>query len=416
MSGRARLLGTSASVWLVAAGPAMAALEVAIVSPPAGEAVFGAVEIVAEVGEPVERLEFFVDGRRAGTAESPPYRLLVDVGQENREHRFEVVAHGADGGRARAERRTPAIRVDERVDLDLQQVYVTVTGPGGRRVLDLEERSFRIRDDGKPQKIVTFARGDIPMTATLLVDGSLSMIGKRLEAALAGVRTFLEDLRPLDEARLMVFGDRLFQVTPFAGPEAPPAPGLTADQAVGGTAIFDHLYLALSALEERQGRRVVVLLSDGVDLHSVLTPAELRDFARRSQAMVYWVRSEDEEPAETGPGPRRVRSRTGQMFVVRPGPFYRKAPLSSWRDAEMVAESLATLEQIVEESGGRVLEVASVDDVGPAFAEILAELREQYALGYYPDPSRNDGSWRKVRVELAGGRVEVRTRAGYVDR
>jgi VWFA-related protein len=105
------------------------------------------------------------------------------------------------------------------------------------------------------------------------------------------------------------------------------------------------------------------------------------------------------------------------MVPARRDQVYRKMPLSSWRDEEMVADSLEALEQIVEESGGRALEVASVEDVGPAFAEILAELREQYALGYYPDPRRNDGSWRKVEVDLAGGRgLRVRTRAGYVDR
>jgi hypothetical protein len=135
MNGRTLLLGVAASAWLLAAGPAAAALEVEIVSPRAGEAVFGEIEIVAEVrsAEPVERLELFVDGRLAATAESPPWRLVVDVGQENREYRIEVVAHAGDGTSARAVRTTPAIRVDETVDLDLQQLYVTVTGGRGRR-------------------------------------------------------------------------------------------------------------------------------------------------------------------------------------------------------------------------------------------------------------------------------------------
>lgn len=406
-----------ASLWLFAAGTA-AALEVEIVSPPDGEAVFGRVEVVAEVrsGEPVERVEVFLDGRSVAAVLEPPYRLIVDVGEENREHRIEVVAHGRGGSIARAERTTPAIRIDDEVQLELQQLYVTVTRGRGRRVLDLDEAQFRIRDDGRSQEIVTFGRGDIPFTAALMIDASFSMLGERLDAALAGARRFVADMRPHDEARLMVFGDRLFQVTPFAGPDAPPAPGLAADEAVGGTSIYDHLYLALSALENRQGRRVVVLLSDGVDLHSVLSPGELRDFARRSQAMVYWVRPEREGAGAEAPDLRELRSRTGQMRSSRPHPGYHRTPLSSWRNAEAVAVGVTTLEEIVEESGGRALEVASVEEVGPAFAEILAELREQYALGYYPDPRRNDGSWRKVRVDVSGGRYKVRTRAGYVDR
>lgn len=418
MKRRPRRLESILTAAGLAAAATAAAIEVEIVSPPAGEAVFGPVEIVAEVrsGEPVERVELFLDGRSVGAVSEPPYRLLVDVGQENREHRIEAVAHGRDGASARAERTTPAIHIDDEVGLELQQLYATVTRGRRRRALDLDQRHFRIRDDGRPQEIVTFGRGDIPFTAALLIDGSSSMLGERFDAALAGAREFVDGMRRHDEARLMVFGDRLYQVTPFAGSEAPPSPDAGADEAMGGTSIYDHLYLALAALEERQGRRVVVLLSDGVDLHSVLSPGELRDYARRSRAMIYWVRPQGEGSEPRDRDLRELRWRTAQMRSRRPRSVSWRPPLSSWRDAEAVTEGVSTLEQIVEETGGRALEVASVDDVGPAFAEILAELREQYALGYYPDPRRNDGSWRKVDVDVAGGRYQVRTRAGYVDR
>ena len=73
------------------------------------------------------------------------------------------------------------------------------------------------------------------------------------------------------------------------------------------------------------------------------------------------------------------------------------------------------LETIVAASGGRIIRVPVITGAARAFADILAELREQYALGYYPDDLRRDGSWRNVKVEI-GGRRRVRTQSGYYDR
>ena len=398
-------------------------IPVEITSPPPGEPLFDRVEIAAEVRSPapIERLEVFVDGRLAGTLTARPYRLAVDVGPQNREHLIEVVAHGADGTVSRAKRVSPRVVVHERVELDLQQLYATVTGRGGRRVLDLGQGDFEIRDEGKPQELVTFARGDIPFTAVLLIDGSRSMVGEPLKASLAGARRFVAAMAAHDEAKLLLYADRILAATPWAGDAAPLAGALDATVATGGTALLDHLFMALTLLEGRQGRRVVVLLSDGYDLQSVLTIDELRTVARRSQAIVYWVRlaaSEPEAPriaSMSGPRPATIQ---GSMRSARKIELDhpRAVPLSIWRDEEELGRIYRGLERTVEESGGRIVSIAGIDGIGAAFAEVLAELREQYALGYYPDPRRNDGSWRKVKVELKRRGLKLRTREGYVDR
>lgn len=400
VSSRRRLLVLGFLLWPVALGVgAGAEIQVAITRPPAGEPIFDRVEIAAEVRTfwPVERVEIFVDGRLAGTLTERPFRLVVDVGPQNREHLIEVVAHDDDGSVGRARRVTPPVVVHEELELDLQQLYLTVTGRYGRRVLDLGRRDFAVRDQGKPQELVTFARGDIPFTAVLLVDGSRSMEGEPLRASLAGAHRFVADMAVHDEAKLLVYADRILLATEWTGDAAPLAAALDTTEATGGTAVLDHLYMALTLLEGRQGRRVVVLLSDGYDLQSVLTAQELRRVARRSQAIVYWVR-------------------LGSMRSTIGRPDLRKAPLSSWRNDDDVERSYRGLERTVEESGGRIVSIAGSGEIEAAFAEVLAELREQYALGYYPDPRRNDGAWRKVRVELARRGLEVRTREGYVDR
>ena len=389
---RRRLLAAAATLAALAAAPPAGAIDVLITSPRPQTGVFGDVTIEAEVlsAEPVVEVAFRVDGKVVGRLHAPPWRLNVDVGHENVPHVFEVIARDAAGETASGRVVTRTIAVDEAVDLELQQLYVTVTR-GGERVLDLPRSAFTVLDEGQRQELVTFERGDVPLVAALLVDSSLSMRGARIRAALEGARTFVGGMRELDEASLMLFSDRPLHVTPFTSDAATLAQGLDGVNAEGGSAINDHLYAALKRLDREQGRRVVVLLSDGTDIESVLSIEDVLWKARRSQALVYWIRLRD---AEGGP----VVSRT-----------------SAWRDMAGHERELSGLVRVVQESGGRIVELARIEDAPAAFREILAELREQYVLGYYPSTNLNDGRWHRVQVQVQGFGLSVRAREGYID-
>lgn len=372
---------------LLSASPA-AAIDVLLRSPRAGQPAFGEITIEAEViaGEPVAEVEVKVDGRTVGRLTEPPWTLTVDVGYDNAEHLVEVIARGVSGAEATASARTARTRVDETVEVALQQLYVTVGGgEDGRR---LGRGDFHVEDDGQPQLLVTFERGDAPLTAVLLIDTSWSMRGERLQTAIDGAEAFLDGLRRLDEAAMTLFADRRVHSTSFERRGDGLTRGLETIEADGGTALNDHLYYALRLLEARQGRRVVIVLSDGVDTASVLEAEDVRWAARRSQAMIYWIRLRD---------PRE------------PGTFS-----SSWRSRREHSQEVSTFERTVAESGGAVFPIDGVDGAAQAFREILAELRSQYVLGYYPTVDLDDGSWRPVRVTVTGGRP-VRTRDGYVD-
>ena len=117
--------------------------------------------------------------------------------------------------------------------------------------------------------------------------------------------------------------------------------------------------------------------------------------ARRSQALVYWLRL-----------PYRGRFESGGSLPAGILPTGERTS-SAWRSAEEHRREFDLLRQTVEESGGRIVPLASIDRIEAAFQDILAELRDQYVIGYYPDRSRHDGSWRQIRVRL---RPE-----GYVD-
>ncbi len=369
------------------------ALEVGILSPASGVPAFGRVRFIASPRgtEPIVRVEFLLGGRKVGERTAPPWEIEIDSGETNSEKVFRVVAYGRDGARAESTLTAPAVRVDLAMDLELQQLYVTVT-KGGERVLDVPREEFEVRDDGETQDLVTFEHGDVPIAAVLLVDSSQSMQGDRLRAALGGVRAFAKGMAGLDEAALLLFGDHIVHRTAFSGDAQALLDGLDRIQAEGGTALNDHLFLALQLLERRQGRRVVVLLSDGIDVESVLEMSQVLSSVRRSQAIVYWLRLRD--PAAAA-GDRH---------------------LSVWHGASFHAAELAQLEKAVADSGGRILELARVEDSESAFREVLRELREQVVLGFYPASSKNDGKWHDIQVRLPHrSGYSLRTRAGYYD-
>lgn len=347
-------------------------------SPPPGQAVFGPVEVKIEAaaGEAIERIELFLDGRKVGAADRPPYRIVVDAGQGNVEHRFEAVAYGAGGAAiASAQLRSPKIPTDLEIDVRLRQLYVTVAGHAGR----LDREDFSVREERQPQRIVTFERGDIPFTAVLLVDASASMSGERLQSALQGARGFFGAMQPLDEAKLVLFADRLLLETPFTSVPSVLDLALGGARAAGGTALNDALYVAIKRLEPRQGRRVLILLSDGGDVESVLGMADVQKILARDPMALYWLRLRRE--------------------VERHGPVDR---ISIWRDAPGHRREIEGLEKAVAESGGRTEIIDSIAEVPRALAGVIEELRGQYVLGYYSTAESPD-AWRDVKVGVRGG-------------
>lgn len=288
-----------------------------------------------------------------------------------------------------------AIRVDDVVELELQQLYVTPSRLG-RRGVELSADRISVTDNGRPQTIVTFEQGDIPFTATLLIDASGSMQGSRITTALLGARQFIHAMPPLDRARVVLAADRLRGVSPLEEADGdgmePLVASLDRTAANGGTALFDHLFLTLDALEPQQGRKVVVVLSDGYDQMSALPMESIRGAMQRSQIQLYWVRL------------REVARGSSKGL-----------PPTGWRSIDQTRRQLELLERTVKESGGRTVDINHVGEVGAAFAEILDDLRSQIAIGYYPAPRHGDGRWRDVEVKAKGLGIRLRHAAGYFD-
>ena len=365
---------------------------VTVLKPEPGQLLFGEVEISVDIfeieGDPVSTVDFFVDDQFIDRLRSAPWSTRHDVGEKPIPHRFEVVATTESGKTASAVLVSKGVRVDLEVESALQQLYITVER-GGQRVKGLTRDQFRVLDDGQEQQIVTFEGGDVPITALIMVDASDSMRGSRLRSALAGASAFVDGMHALDQAQLLLFSDRIVHQTPFTNfPEVLKA-GLSGVRADGGTSLDDHLYVAMERLEAHQGRRVIILLSDGIDVSSLLRMQDVERSARRSQALIYWIR-----PGTLAPG--------GRLY-------------SAWRGDREHRKELDMLETMVTRSGGRIVGVRTVKEARPAFEKILQELREQYVIGYYPTVDRGDGSWHEVEVKTRQRGLDIRAREGYLD-
>ncbi len=367
--------------------------EVAITSPEPGEPIFGPVRVRFEIypiGTEISEVEVFLDNLRVAVVEAEPFEALIDAGQDNIGHVLQVIAHSPDGETASASLDTPSVRVDAKVDVALRQLYVSPKDPGSMQGLGAQD--FEVLDQGVPQHLVTFEQGDVPFSAVLLLDASLSMAGGKLRTALAAAHAFVRQLETLDEAKLILFSDRILRETPFTNFGSVLTLSLGEAQARGGSAINDALYLAHKRLEPRQGRKVIFLLSDGIDIDSILPMKRIQWVSQRHEAAIYWVRL----------GSSTERSPETQR-------------MSSWRDVAGHRRELTLLSQTVLESGGRILPIENVDRIEAALQELLRELRGQYVLGYYPSVTSGPGSWHEIRVRVRGSDKGHRTRRGYLE-
>ena len=386
MTGRVPLLALTLGL-LLAAG-ASAQVAVSILSPAADQPVFGPVDVKVGVQarEPIDRVEVFLNGKLMGSSKTPPFRIRVDAGEDNMRREFRAVAYTRSGASGADVLVTNPVQIMDELDLKLRAVFVSVTSDGARN-LSLAQEDFQVLDNGAPQEIVTFGRDELPLTAVLLLDTSESMREKEIEAVRQGAKAFLDGMKPADEAMVALFSDRLLRLTPFTSDKVALASTLSGVKSAGGTAVNDFLYLSLKALEMRQGQRVVVLFSDGSDVHSVLPASDVLWKARAGQAMIYWIQLGGKH----------------QSFT------------SSWRDYTANDREYDDLEKAVRESGGRILPIERAGELAFAFSNILQELRQQYAIGYYPSNSRGDGKWHKIDIRVKGFGERVRHREGYAD-
>ena len=365
--------------------PVRGAADLRIVAPAPDERVQGLVTVRAEVGpeiaDRVARVSFRADGEALCTRERPPYECEWDAGGRAAVHVLRVVADLSDGARRivtlRTEGAPPAAATTfaftVAADVNVVQVIAVVTDDKGRFVSGLGESDFHVFEDDAPQPVSHLIGEGTPREVVVAVDMSSSMTDAMPQVRKA-VRAFLGALRPDDQLTLLAFNDNVFTLARREIDIAARQRAVERLAPWGGTALYDVLLRAMELLRHRKGRKVLVVFTDGEDQSSRSSFADVERRAEVNDAPIYMI----------GQG----RATTDAKL----------------RDV---------LEKLARMSGGRAFHTDRIDELEPAFAQIVDELDNQYLLGYEPSNPARDGSWRRIRLEVEGPGRKVRARQGY---
>ncbi len=270
-----------------------------------------------------------------------------------------------------------------KVDVKLVNVFVTVTDERGAPMAGLKKENFELIEDDKAQKIALFDKESaLPLNIVLAIDTSLST-RKDLPLELTSARRFAHAiLRPVDVLSLYGFSETVSELTGFT-------PDLRViDRAIdhvrlgSATALYDALFLGSQALEPRQGRKVMVVITDGGDTMSKVDYKEAVRAAETAEAILYSIIV---VPIEASAG----RDTGGEHALI----------------------------QLSADTGGKYFYASSLEQLDEAFAQISDELRTQYLLAYYPSQRFSDSDFRRIQVSVKGmpsdSGFKVRHRTGY---
>src|SRR5690349_4611388 len=177
-----------------------------------------------------------------------------------------------------------------KVDVKLVNIFVTVTDDHGSPIASLKKEDFSVHEDGKEQKIAVFAKESaLPLSIVMAIDTSLST-RKDLPLELASARRFAHAiLRPVDALSLYEFSEIVNEVTPFTADFSRIDRGIARMHTGAATALYDALYLGAQALEPRQGRKVMVVITDGGDTFSKINYKDAVRAAQEAEAILYSI-------------------------------------------------------------------------------------------------------------------------------
>jgi len=261
---------------------------------------------------------------------------------------------------------------------------VRVTDDAGIFVSGLGQQGFRIYDNGQLQTITTFRHNDAPATVGMIVDHSRSMAASLPEVA-AAVSAFAQSSNPQDEMFVVNFNDSA-SLQPLGGKLFSSNAGelgkaVTSVSARGRTALYDAVALGLRQLQlGRWDKKALIIVSDGEDNASHIKYSQLVGLAQQSSALIYSIALQ-ESPNEM--------------------------------------ENTDVLAKLCKRTGGAFYSPSSAQDVSKVTSEIARDIRRQYILGFMPQATDREGSFRKLKVSAnapGGGKLHVQTRAGYSHR
>jgi Ca-activated chloride channel family protein len=264
-----------------------------------------------------------------------------------------------------------------RTGTQIVSMFVTVTDAQRRLVPNLVQEDFEVRDNDKPQPIVLFENKNLPIAVVVMLDTSGSMTGS-LSLLRDAAEQFLIRLFPDDKAKVGAFNDKIEVSGRFSSDRDDLISEMRGLDYGNGTRLFDALAVSLDELKGIEGRRVILVFTDGEDTTSRASSGSVIDRARAEEVMVYAIGLQ----SEFFNGVRMIRSKPD-----------------------------GGLRKITEETGGGYFELTKTADLAPTFTRVAQELHSQYVLGFAP--AELDGRVHKLAVRLKQPGLTARARRSY---
>ncbi len=275
-----------------------------------------------------------------------------------------------------------------RSGVDLVTVSATVRDRRGRAVSDLDKADFEVFDRGVRRQIAEFRTEAAPISVAILFDvsGSMDIASRALAARFAAYHVLSSLEHGRDEAALFAFDSRLHEVAPFTVDTRALQGALGEVDPFGATSLHDAIADTAKRIESRaNGRRAIIVLTDGIDTASRLTPAEVSGIASEIDVPVYIV------------------------AVVLPidNPDENRRP-------ELVGKvptSVGTLGDLASWTGGELFYASTTADTARVARQVVRELRQQYLIAFEPGTG---AGWHPIEIRTTKKNLTVRARGGYV--
>lgn len=268
-------------------------------------------------------------------------------------------------------------RYIEQIDVHVVELPVSVTDSAGAPITDLQQSSFTVLENGKPQKISAFNfASNLPLSIGVLLDHSGSMERRIKEAKEAAVGFFRSIMKPNDRAFFAPFSFDTTGMAPFVSqPSLIEAQVGAAPEAAGGTALYDAIVTGLYRFRSVQGRKALVIITDGEDTSSRLPYDDMLLYARASRVPLYFIGIDLGFSALSG---------------------------------------TAKMKTLAAETGGVAYFVRNVKNLKETYDQLEQDLRSQYLLTYHTESTRDDQNYRTIEVKVDRPDAKVRTIRGFI--
>ena len=354
-------------------------LRVRIVEPRRGAKANGVIDVSAEVVVPeeksVEEVQIKVNEELVHTLTRPPWQAKVDLSSTFGLTYVTVTARLDDGLMAEDVRFVNAPEHLLEVDVNLVELYTTVTERTGGLALGLAQSDFEVLEDGIAQTISKFELvEDLPLSLGLAVDVSGSMVESLGEAQHAAVGFLDNIMTPRDTCFAVAFADHPEILMPRTSDVGAVAERLEGLAAYGSTSLYDAVVTSLYYFRGIRGRRALIILSDGADTSSSLEFEEALEYAKRSGVSIYGI------GLRIGKADFSVRNK---------------------------------LDKLAQQTGGRTFYIDEARELSLAYGQIEKELRSQYLIAYNSNSERSKEEYREIAIKARGGKLKARTISGY---